>query len=64
MRTSRIISIALAISVLLSVTTVLQGCKKKVSEHPEHPATEQAAEKAASEHPEGAEHPAGADHPK
>ena len=60
MKTSRIISIALAISVLLSVTTVLQGCKKEAA--PVDQATE-AVEKAANEHPEGAEHPKG-EHPK
>jgi hypothetical protein len=61
MRISRIISIALAISVLLSVTTVLQGCKDKAE--PLAP-IESATEKAASEHPEGAEHPEGTEHPK
>ena len=68
MKTSKLISIALLISMLLSVTVFLQGCKKKESEHPagEHPtakqveeeAKEQAAEKA-DEHP--TEHPS--EHP-
>lgn len=70
MRTSKIISIVLVISVLLSVTAVLQGCKEKVvepaveipvveapavTEPAEHPTEHPEADKAAPEHP---------DHPK